>query len=116
MSTAQVQDFCKACVLTGEATQDECDVSMMRRPARDTRARRRPAAPSPAAPASAESRARPRTKIVAAARRIFDVRRQFILADRDRDRDKTRAARAEPESKLLLFLASLRRVSLVKGA
>ncbi len=29
MSTAQVQDFCKACVLTGEATQDECDVSMM---------------------------------------------------------------------------------------
>ena len=39
MSTAQVQDFCKACVLTGEATQDECDVSMMRRPARDTRAR-----------------------------------------------------------------------------
>ena len=23
MSTAQVQDFCKACVLTGEATQDE---------------------------------------------------------------------------------------------
>lgn len=29
MSTAQVQDFCKACVLTGEATNDECDVSMM---------------------------------------------------------------------------------------
>ena len=54
-----------------------------------------------AAPAAAESRARPKTKIVAAARRIFDVRRQFILADRDRD--KTRAARAEPESKLLLF-------------
>ena len=58
MSTAQVQDFCKACVLTGEATQDECDVSMMRRPARDTRARRRPAAPSPAAAAPASAAAR----------------------------------------------------------
>mmetsp|Transcript_10044 Transcript_10044/g.25529 ORF Transcript_10044/g.25529 Transcript_10044/m.25529 type:complete len:136 (-) Transcript_10044:197-604(-) len=29
MTTAQVQDFCKACVLTGESTNDECDVSMM---------------------------------------------------------------------------------------
>ena len=29
MSTAQVQDFCKACVISGEATVDECDVSMM---------------------------------------------------------------------------------------
>jgi hypothetical protein len=29
MSTAQVQDFCKSCVMTGEATQDECDVSFM---------------------------------------------------------------------------------------
>ena len=29
MTTAQVQDFCKACVITGESTVDECDVSMM---------------------------------------------------------------------------------------
>ena len=29
MSTTQVQDFCKACVISGETTTDECDVSMM---------------------------------------------------------------------------------------
>lgn len=29
MTTAQVQDFCKACVISGESTVDECDVSLM---------------------------------------------------------------------------------------
>mmetsp|Transcript_7744 Transcript_7744/g.32034 ORF Transcript_7744/g.32034 Transcript_7744/m.32034 type:complete len:140 (-) Transcript_7744:274-693(-) len=29
MTTAQVQDFCKACILEGENTPDECDISFM---------------------------------------------------------------------------------------